>query len=58
MSYAVSNDTRQAIYYYAGLSFQQFSETVAARDAWQRGVAIAPQSGLGGKMQAELSKLK
>jgi len=58
MSYALTNDTRQAIYYYAGLSFQQFSETAAARDAWQRGVAIAPQSGLGGKMQAELSKLK
>jgi hypothetical protein len=58
MSYALTNDTRQAIYYYAGLSFVQFSEKGAARDAWQRGLAIAPQSGLGGKMQAELSKLK
>jgi len=58
MSYALSNDTKQAIYYYAGLSFIQFSEKAAAQDAWQRGLAIAPQSGLGGKMQAELSKLK
>jgi hypothetical protein len=58
MSYALTNDTRQAIYYYAGLSDVQFSDTAGARDAWQRGLAIAPQSKLGGKMQAELSKLK
>jgi hypothetical protein len=58
MSFALSNDTRQAIYYYAGLSDVQFSDTSGARDAWQRGLAIAPQSALGVKTQAELSKLK
>jgi hypothetical protein len=58
MSYALTNDTRQAIYYYAGLSFEQFSENAAARDAWQHGLALAPQSALGVKTQAELSKLK
>jgi hypothetical protein len=58
MSYALSNDTRQAIYYYAGLSDVQFSDNAGARDAWQRGLAIAPQSALGGKMQVELNKLK
>jgi hypothetical protein len=58
MSYDLTNDTKQAIYYYAGLSDVQFSDKDGARDAWQRGLAIAPQSGLGGKMQAELNKLK
>jgi hypothetical protein len=58
MSFALSNDTRQAIYYYAGLSDVQFDQPTEARDTWQRGLAVAPQSKLGGKMQAELSKLK
>jgi hypothetical protein len=58
MSYALTNDTKQAIYYYAGLSDVQFDDPAAARDAWQRGLAIAPQSKLGIKTQVELSKLK
>jgi hypothetical protein len=58
MPYALTNDTRQAIYYYAGLSDIQFSDTAGAKDAWQTGLALAPQSRLGVKTQAELSKLK
>jgi hypothetical protein len=58
MPYALTNDTKQAIYYYAGLSDIQFSDEAGAKDAWQTGLALAPQSPLGVKIQAELSKLK
>jgi hypothetical protein len=58
MPYALTNDTKQAIYYYAGLSDIQFDDQAGAKDAWQTGLALAPQSPLGVKIQAELSKLK
>ena len=58
MPYALTNDTKQAIYYYAGLSDAQFSDKAGARDAWQTGLAIAPHSPLGLKIQAELDKTK
>jgi len=57
MPYALSNDTKQAIYYYAGLSDVQFNDPAGAKDAWQTGLTIAPQSPLGVKMQTQLSKL-
>ncbi len=58
MPYALTNDTKQAIYYYAGLSDAQFSDTAGAREAWQTGLALAPQSPLGVKIQAALNKQK
>jgi hypothetical protein len=58
MPFTLSNESRQAIYYYAGLSEVQFSQTSDAKDAWQAGWAIDPKSRLGTKMQAELGKLK
>lgn len=58
MPYALNPDTRQAIYYYAGLSDIQFNQPAEARDAWTTGLAIAPASKLGVKIQAELNKLK
>ncbi len=58
MPYALTNDTKQAIYYYAGLSDVQFSDKSGAREAWQTGLALAPQSKLGLKIQAELNKQK
>jgi hypothetical protein len=58
MPYTLTTDTAQAIYYYAGLSDVQFSQNAQAKDAWQRGIALAPASKLAQKMQAELKKLK
>ena len=58
LPYALTNDTKQAIYYYAGLSDVQFSDKAGAKDAWQTGLALAPQSALGLKIQAELNKQK
>jgi hypothetical protein len=58
MPYTLSSDTQQAIYYYAGLSDIQFSQHAGAKAAWQTGLALAPQSKLGVKIQAELNKLK
>ena len=58
MPYALKPDTLQAIYYYAGLSDIQFSQEPEAKDAWQTGLALAPQSKLGQKIQVELNKLK
>ena len=58
MPYTLNAETEQAIYYYAGLSDVQFSQQPQAKDAWQRGIALAPQSKLGQKMQAALNKLR
>jgi hypothetical protein len=51
-------ETRQAIYYFAGLSYKQTRDPVQAREAWQRGWNLAPTSSLAGKIQKQLSKLK
>ena len=58
MPFTLSNESKQAIYYYAGLSEMQFSQSADAKDAWQTGWSIDPKSKLGMKMQAELAKLK
>lgn len=58
MPYALTTDTKQAIYYYAGLSDVQFSDQAGARDCWAKGLALAPNSKLGLKIKAELAKLK
>jgi hypothetical protein len=56
MPYKLNPDTLQAIYYYAGLSDAQFDQKDDARKLWQTGLAIAPASPLGVKIQAELNK--
>jgi hypothetical protein len=57
-AYILSVETRQAIFYYAGLSYQQLSEPTLAKDVWTRGLKLDPKSVLGGKMKAELDKMK
>jgi hypothetical protein len=57
MPVSLNAETKQAIYYYAGLSDASFWMRPQAKDAWQRGVQLAPASKLGVKMQAELAKL-
>lgn len=47
-------ETRQAIYYYAGLSYQQTGEPDQAAAAWRAGLAISPESKLGRKIAREL----
>lgn len=54
----LKTDTAQAIYYYAGLSYKQLNNPGEAKKAWQQGLALAPTSPLGIKMQAELAKVK
>ena len=58
MPFTLNTDTRQAIFYYAGLSDIQYSMRLEAKDVWQRGFKLDPSSRLGAKMQAELAKLK
>jgi hypothetical protein len=58
MPYTLSTDSKQAIYYYAGLSDAQFEKPADAKVSWQTGIALAPKSKLAAKMQVELAKLK
>ncbi len=51
-------ETRQAICWYAGLSYKQLQQTDDAKEAWQDGIALDPKSDLGLKMAAALAKLK
>jgi hypothetical protein len=55
--YVLNVETQQAIYYYAGLSFQQMEQADDAKKAWTSGAALNPTSTLGMKMSTELSKL-
>jgi len=58
MPYALEPETRQGIYYYAGLSFKHSSEVPQAKDALQRGLKLAPNSPMATKIKAELEKMK
>ncbi len=53
-----SDETRQAIYYYAGLSSQQLKQPEQAKIFWENGLKLSAYSKLGQKIQAELKKLK
>jgi len=55
--YTLNPETRQGIYYYAGLSFKKYSQLPQAKDAWERGLKLAPNSPLAPKIKAELQKL-
>jgi tetratricopeptide (TPR) repeat protein len=56
--FTLNVETQQAIYYYAGLCYQQLSQRSDAKDAWQRGLKLNPTSPLGVKIEAELAKVK
>ncbi len=56
--YVLNVETQQAICYYAGKSFYQFSEYPQAKEAWQKGLKLDPNSDLGKKTSAELDKIK
>jgi hypothetical protein len=53
----LATKTRQAIYYYAGLSFRDTRHLPEAKKAWQTGLALDEKSDLGGKIAKELKKL-
>jgi len=52
--YTLNVETRQAIYYYAGLSFKQLDQDKQAKEAWTSGLKLNPASPLGVKIQAKL----
>jgi tetratricopeptide (TPR) repeat protein len=54
--YTLNTETQQAIYYYAGLSFKQLSQLPQAKDAWERGLKLDPNSALAAKIKAEQAK--
>ena len=58
MPYALEPETRQGMYYYAGLSFKHSSEVPQAKDAWERGLKLAPNSTMAPKIETELEKLR
>jgi len=56
--YSLDVPTRQAIYYYAGLSYRQLSQAPEAETVWKRGWALDPASPLGVKIKAALGQMK
>jgi hypothetical protein len=56
--YVLNLETQQAIYYYAGLSYQQLSQPDQAKDVWQRGLKLDAKSALGVKIKAALKDLE
>ena len=56
--YTLNLETQQAIYYYAGLSFQQLSQPDQAKDVWERGLKLDGNSALAARIKAELAKLE
>ncbi len=56
--YVLNTETQQAIYYYAGLSFQQLSQPDQAKEVWRRGLKLDAGSPLAVKIKAELAKLE
>jgi len=51
-------ETRQAIDYYAGLTYRQLHQPDEAAAAWRDGLALGAATPLGQKIAAELAKLK
>jgi tetratricopeptide (TPR) repeat protein len=50
--------TKQAIFFYAGLAYQQSNESDQALLYWRQGVALDPTTELARKTNSELSKLR
>jgi hypothetical protein len=57
MPYSLDVPTRQAIYYYAGKSYDQLSDDAQAKAVWDRGLKLDPASDLAGKIKVELAKM-
>ncbi|HEY0256852.1 MAG TPA: hypothetical protein VGC39_05360 [Candidatus Methylacidiphilales bacterium] len=55
--YKLNLETQQAIYYYAGMSFDQLDQPQQAKETWERGLKLSPTSPLGIKIQAKLKDL-
>jgi len=56
-SHGFSNETRQAISYFAGLCYKQTKKIKEARAIWQEGKALDENSDLAAKMAVELRKI-
>ena len=56
--YVLDVPTRQAIYYYAGLSLQQLSQPANAKRVWLKGLALDPKSALAAKISTELADIR
>jgi len=56
-AYRLNVDTRQGIYYYAGFCDKQLSRPEDAKEDWERGLKLDPNSDLGVKIRAALSDL-
>ena len=56
--YVLNVETRQAIYYYAGLSLKQLSQPADAKRVWLRGLALDPKSALATKISGELENVR
>lgn len=52
--YRLNVETQQAIYYYAGMSFDQLDQPQQAKETWERGLKLNSTSPLGLKIQAKL----
>lgn len=55
--YRLQNETCQAIYYFAGLSFHQLDRRDEARRAWERGLALKASEEFTEKINQALAKL-
>jgi hypothetical protein len=56
--YTLDVETRQAIYYYAGKSYDQLSDDAQAKEVWGRGLKLDPASELAGKIKVELAQVQ
>jgi tetratricopeptide (TPR) repeat protein len=54
----LSDETRQAICFYAGLSYKQLKQPDQAKIVWENGLKISAVSPLAEKIKKELSRLK
>lgn len=55
---SLNDDTRQAIYYYAGLSYMQMKQPEEARSTWNKGLKISELSPLAEMIKKEIARLK
>ena len=55
--YVLNTETQQAIYFYAGQSFQQLSQPEQAKATWEKGLKLIPASALGVKIKAALADM-
>jgi tetratricopeptide (TPR) repeat protein len=56
--HGLSDSTRQAIFYFAGLAFKQTKQNENARKIWEKALSIDAHSELANKIQHELKRLR